>query len=270
MSAMVGPNSTSEWRILDLSYRSASRNLAVEEALVCARGAGDYQSTVRIWINPTSVVLGRFQDVYSEVNLEFCERCGVEIVRRFTGGGAVFHDEGNLNLTLVTPRAGALSLSEFHRERCSILLNLLQRLGLKPVLAPPNSVLVSDRKLSGSAAALGRDYAFWHASILVASDLTLLEQTLTPRHGENHSRFIRSVRQPVTSIREVLGKPIGVGDVKHEAIRAVEEVLQVSLVPGDLSEPERDVADSLLARKYSKPEWNLFGRSSDVKLHGNR
>jgi len=231
--------------------------------LVRGRWAGGPQSSVRLWVNPPSVILGRFQDPYSEVDFESCRGSGVEVVRRFTGGGAVFHDEGNLNLTLVTPRPDGLTPIELHEKRCSILLNLLRRLGLEPVLGPPNSVLVSGRKISGSAAALGREYAFWHASILVASDLKLLERVLTPRHQNAPRQFIRSVRQHVTSVRDVLGKQIEVEDVKHEAVGAVEEVLQVSLVPGGLSESERRLADSLFARKYSKPEWNLFGRFSE-------
>lgn len=116
MSSLVRqPVSTTEGRILNLSYPNAFQNLALEEALAKSNLSSSI-TTVRLWENPPSVILGRFQNPTDEVDIAFCNSRGIKIARRFTGGGAVYHDLGNLNFTIAGPRPKNCSLNRLHTD----------------------------------------------------------------------------------------------------------------------------------------------------------
>src|SRR3990172_9373973 len=119
-----------KWRMLCNSYPSPSQNLALEEALLECCELGNFTPTCRIWFNSPSVVMGRFQDVSLEVNTQLCSRKGVQIVRRFTGGGTVYHDEGNLNLTILSKR-NHVDLEKIQLRNISVVRMTLSKLGVK-------------------------------------------------------------------------------------------------------------------------------------------
>jgi lipoate-protein ligase A len=250
-------------RFLDKSYSSVSQNLALEEALARSRSSSS-PLTIRIWANPRAVVLGRFQEVSSEVDVAFCRRNEIQVGRRFTGGGAVFHDEGNLNLTIVTSRQRRLTLSQLFQENCTVILSLLKGLGLEGNFIPPNSIEVFGRKVSGAAAALGRDFAFWHASLLVSTDEQMLNEALKPRRVIIDSQFIRSRRRPIITLTRALGKQLGVERVKESLMSACRKLFEFEVV--GLSEEEGRVMKSLHDSKYSSNEWNLSGYQREAYI----
>jgi lipoate-protein ligase A len=253
-----------EWRLLDLSYASVFQNLALEEALArCS--ASEPRSTVRIWVDPRAVVVGRFQDVQTEVDVDLCQQNNIQIARRFTGGGAVFHDEGNLNLTIVTSRLRETSLIRFHEINCSVILNLFDQLGLEGNFVPPNSIEISGKKVSGAAAALGRDFALWHASILVSTHEHMLNRLLLPSRETRASNFIRSKWQPVTTLESALGTHVSLEEAKRRLVSSCERCYGVKLESGQLHADEEQLMTSLYVRRYSSPEWNLRGYQSQRK-----
>jgi len=204
-----------------------------------------------------TVVVGRFQQVSLEVDVDLCHQKNVEICRRFTGGGTVFHDKGTLNLTVVAPRQEGLSLGKFNEINCTAILNSLDQLGAQGKFVSPNSIEVSGRKVSGAAAAMGRDYAFWHASILVSTDTDLLDRILLPARIPKQTKFIRSRWRPVVTLEQVLGERVELEDVKHELVRSFARSYEVGLEVGKLSKEEDRLVESLHARKYLTHEWNL-------------
>jgi len=249
--------------MLDHSYESAFQNLALEETLAQSALWNEFRPTVRLWVDPPAVVVGRFQDVKAEVDTAICEQNNVQIARRFTGGGAVFHDDGNLNFTVVTKGAEGTPLTKLHEKYLSIVMGALGKLGVKASFSPPNSILVSGRKLSGSAAALGTHFTFWHSSILVSTDTDLLERVLSPSRKITSTRFIRSRWQQVTTLQAALGKPVRIEEVKHQLARSVEKTLGISLEMDDLRSDEKERLASLHAQKYSSPQWNLYGNCKE-------
>jgi lipoate-protein ligase A len=247
-----------ECRLLDLSWPSACKNLALEEAL--ARSSKpDSGSTIRIWTNPRAVVVGRFQDVSAEVNVPLCCQNNIEIARRFTGGGTVFHDEGNLNFTVVTPRQTGIPLTKLNTTNCSVILRFLEKFGVEARFVRPNAIMISGKKISGAAAALGRDFTFWHASILISTDEQMLNAVLQRRRKEGISKFTQSKWQPTVTLQSVLGGHLKLEDAKRELICACEEAYATQLKVGELSTGEEQLAESLYAQKYSSREWNLQG-----------
>jgi lipoate-protein ligase A len=246
------------WRLLDLSYASVFQNLALEEALFRSRTSGSHP-TIRIWVDPRAVVVGRFQAVSEEVDVSLCQQNNIQIGRRFTGGGAVFHDEGNLNLTVVTPRQRGISLAEFYKPNCAVISNLLDRLGAKSSYVPPNSIEILGRKVSGSAGALGREFAFWHASILISTNEQMLNDVLEPSRAGGATKFIRSRWRPVVTLERALGTHLDIEDMKRRLIDSCKTCFRVELENGELSAEEVRLMGSLYDRKYSSGKWNLRG-----------
>jgi lipoate-protein ligase A len=138
-------------------------------------------------------------------------------------------------------------------------LNLLDQLGVQCEFVSPNSIEISGRKVSGAAAALGRNFAFWHASILVSTDTDLLNQVLLPSKVSKQTPFIRSRWRPVVTLEKALGKRVELEDVKHQLVRLCARSYGVGLQVGELSIEEERLMESLHARKYRTSEWNLQG-----------
>jgi lipoate-protein ligase A len=252
-----------KWRILDVSYTSAFQNLALEEALVRGDLATEFNPTVRFWVNPAAVVIGRFQDVRSEVDAEFCERNGIQVVRRFTGGGAVYHDEGNLNFTIVMPKPENMGLLEFHRINASIVQDCVNRFGLESEFVPPNSVEVSGKKISGAAACFNRRLVLWHSSILVSTNIAIPTIALSPSRIESKKTWVRSRWKPMTTLEAALGKRVQLNHVKACLLQSFQKKSNSRLQYLPMSSGEERLTDMLFANKYSRYEWNYLGTWSN-------
>jgi lipoate-protein ligase A len=259
MSSLVTqPPPPAAGRLLDLSYSSAFQNLALEEALA----KGDLSSsniTVRLWENPATVILGRFQNPTDEVDVPFCESQGITLGRRFTGGGAVFHDPGNLNLTIISPRLMGKPLAELHRGYIAIILSALKAFGIEPSFAPPNAIQVLGKKIAGGAAWISSQTVLWHASILISTNTKTLNHALSPSRTSPETCFVRSKWQEVTTLQEITGKSTNMVAVKRELIKACERHLGSELSPTQLTEKVTGAMMRLLAEKYSRDDWNLHG-----------
>lgn len=259
MPPVVNEESKSDWRLLDLSYGSVFENLAVEEALA-RRASGDgFRPTVRFWVNPPSVVLGRFQWTENEVDLRSCEQFRVLVARRFTGGGAVFHDQGNLNFTIVRRRNHASSPMKLYDLSSRIIIDALNEMGVEAHCLSPNSILIGGEKVAGSAAALGSGFELWHGSILVSSNLEVLERVLGPSKKKNSTRWVHSRWHPVSNLQLALGKGVSMDEVKLELIRSLRKQLSIELTADSLANDEEGSFRRLLASKYSSPAWNMQG-----------
>jgi lipoate-protein ligase A len=262
MSTLVTKeDNVSSWRILTLSYDSPFMNLALEEALARSNCSEDPQHlpTVRFWRNPNSVVIGRFQEATGEVDLAECNLSQVQVARRFTGGGTVFHDEGTLNFTVVTRPADNPPVLKFQERNLRVVLEALSNLGLDCSLSSPNSILADGRKLCGAAAALGKTFVFWHCSIMVTTNTRLLERVLRPSKERNLTRFVHSKWNPVTTVANALSKLMSIDDVTRALITAIQNEFGVEFEAAPLSVEEEKCSKALLARKYSSSEWNLYG-----------
>jgi len=261
---LVAPLRKSRWRYLNFSTTSTYRNLAVEEAIALAFSNGTQTDpTIRMWVNPKAVIVGRFQEVVDEVDLAQCDANGLQVARRFTGGGTVFHDLGTLNFTMLDQRRPD-SMFGFQERNLQLVVDALGNLGIRSSLSPPNSILIDGRKVCGASAAVGAHFALWHCSILVDTDIRLLELTLAPSKIREVSRFVRSRWQPVTSLAKALAKTVTVNDLKHELRKSVERGLRVRLEDDSILEDEARYAEALNARKYSLDAWNLRGNHGFV------
>src|SRR2546426_5112755 len=215
------------WRLVDVEFRDDPfMNLAIEEAIPRTVGFGKVPNTVRFWHNSNTIVLGCFQSASLEVNFEACKELGTDVVRRFTGGGAVYHDSGNLNY--------AISFAEFHllkpdHNLQSVFQRLsegavegLRRLGLKAEFQPVNDIQVDGKKVSGAAGSIRWNSVFHHGCILVGSDLSILGKVLNVPRVKLEDKHVASVQKRVTTVRDELGRDITTKEVRDAIVGGIE------------------------------------------------
>jgi lipoate-protein ligase A len=250
--------SVETWRLLDLEYEDSYMNLAVEEAIPRMVGKRSSPNTVRFWRNHNTIVIGRFQCKAKEIDANACMQHHTSVVRRFTGGGAVYQDYGNLNF--------AVSVAEGHPQLPKDLLEIYQILGkgvirgltilgLNASFKSPNVVQLGGRKISGIAGSLSWGVAFLHGTLLVNSNLQTLLAVLSRPSGIPNPA-VSSAWTTVTSLRDELGKEISITDVKDALKKGFEEVYEIDLAQGSLTSDEMRLAHELCENKYSKELWN--------------
>jgi lipoate-protein ligase A len=245
-------------RILNLSYPSPFRNLALEEALATSNETAS-RTTVRLWENPPTAILGRYQKPTHEIDIAFCETRGIEIARRFTGGGAVYHDHGNLNFTIATTRTRDCTITGLHNRYTAIILGMLRNFGVEGSFASPNTIEVSGKKISGAAAWVGNQNVLWHASILISTDTMALRGALSPSKVTKRTSFTRSKWREVITLEQAGNKPLDLHAVKRTLVDTCERQLGLELQDSQLTENETVSMTRLFEEKYSKDYWNLCG-----------
>jgi lipoate-protein ligase A len=248
------------WRLLELEYPNAPANLALEEALARQIGGGKSPPTLRLWRNRNAAIIGENQSASLELNLDACRELGVEVVRRFTGGGAVYHDLGNLNYSICAPRPSASDLilqQGLFKRALDCAVTCLRMLGIEASQAPVNAVVVGSRKISGGAGAIRWGAVFYHGSILISTDLEVVWKILRREQPPTDSRFVKSKRLPMTSLEKESGREIPLNRVENAVKDAFVEVFNATLVPGPVTEQELHAASGLVEEKYGRDDWNL-------------
>jgi lipoate-protein ligase A len=268
------PASRTTWRYLpDDGERDPRTNLAREEAIARHVAADASASTpvLRLWRNAPCAVVGRFQLAAAEVDLAAAAALGAPVLRRFTGGGTVWHDPGNLNVSVVLRPEDAVLAADPSMRR----LPGLYRLVLAPLAAAARSLGVAAEmterdivapggKLSGVAAWLGGRALLVHATLLVDADLDTLARVCNGPGAAGDPRWERtqSRRVGVTSLARELGAPPAAADLEAAVLTAfgVEPAGRAALTPA-----ERAAAERLLRDRYADPAWHAVQAADGIR-----
>ena len=175
-------------------------NLAMEEYILT--GMELTEPVLFFYVNAPSIIIGRHQNTLDEINLDFVREHGIRIVRRCSGGGAVYHDLGNLNYSLIRP--GDSRASSDFSILLQPILNALYELGLPAELRGRNDLTVDGAKFSGNAYYHNQHGSVIHGTLLFDSDLSVLSRALRPDPEKLRSKGVQSVRSRVTCIRSRL------------------------------------------------------------------
>ncbi|MCC6003440.1 MAG: lipoate--protein ligase family protein [Thermofilum sp.] len=246
--------------VLDLEGHDAYWQMALDEALLVLRSLGRIANTLRIYrFKPSAVTIGYFQKIRESVNLEFLHERGIQYTRRITGGGSVYHDtNGELTYSVVLPIEGALAdASESYRVICSGLVYALRKLGAPGEFIPVNDVAVYGKKISGNAQTRRAGFLLQHGTLMYATDLDTVEKALLAPREKLESKGVRSIRERVITLREVIGE-VDVNALVESLIEGFSKALSAEVYHDVLSEEELRAADNLVA-KYRSPEW-IFKR----------
>lgn len=211
-----------------------------------------------LWQDTPSVVIGRHQRVQSEVDREWAEWQGIRIARRFSGGGAVYHDLGNINLTFIETVSRLPDFTVYLRRT----LDFLSSVGIRAEGDERLGIYLNGRKISGSAQCVYKDRILYHCTLLYDTDLAVLNKVLNPPLGEealSPGYSVPSVRSEVTNIRPYLPSRT-VDDFKKEMFLYFSQSQFVS----SFREKEIEAIRQLREEKYRREEW--IGSSSNRLL----
>ena len=207
-----------------------------------------------LWQNSPAVIVGLNQDASAEVNSDYLSEQGIALVRRVTGGGAVYHDLGNLNYTIVGRSA---DLERDYAGYTSYILHALQGLGVDAELTGRNDILVQGCKISGYAKRVYKDRLMVHGTLMYNVNLERLQMALTPSVSKLSAKGIASVRSRVANLRSYLPALSGVDDLRTQ----LERILSRNYLDTEYVLNASQLSDIALlaARKFSTPEW-IYGR----------
>lgn len=231
-------------RIIISRETDPSQNLALEEELLfqCREGTWLY-----LWQNDRTVVIGRNQNPYRECSLEYLKKEGIRLTRRLSGGGAVYHDLGNLNYTFFCREE-----EQDRKRQTMVIVRALAALGIRCAFSGRNDLLAEGRKFSGQAYYAEDGYAYHHGTIMVAVDLERMEQALRPSRLKLEGKGISSVRSRVVNLNMLSGQ-VTVQKVARALIGQFREAF-------GSGKPEvwdfKSRPPSVL-EKYRRDEWNL-------------
>lgn len=230
-------------------------NLAIEEYLLRKIKLED--DILLFYINGPSVIIGRNQNAIEEINRDYVDANGIHVVRRLSGGGAVYHDLGNLNYSLIT-RGGKEDATNFKKFTAPVV-RALNEMGIPAELSGRNDILVDARKVSGNAIYSAYQGIVCHGTLLLSTDLTVLSHALNVKPQKIESKGIKSVRSRVANISEFMSEPMDIQTFRLALMRSIfegaAEIPQYHLTPQDW-----EAIHALSNERYMTWEWN-YGRS---------
>jgi len=243
--------------------------MAVDEAITNARIIGTVPNTLRLYRwKPSTVSVGRFQDVYDWVHVENCRRHGVDIVRRISGGGTVYHDsQGEITYSIVVTEKdfGTTDVVQAYNKICNGLIEAARILQVSADFSPgdqrncPN-LAVAGRKISGSAQYHRGGVLLQHGTFLLDVDLKEMFAFLRMPPAETISDVLCAAEEKITSLRKESNKDVSVQEACRALVNGFEKALGMKLTEGTLTEHELQFASKLKEEKYSQESWNLQGK----------
>ncbi len=264
-----GEREMKNWRLLDLEVNDAFTNMAIDEAIVTARIAGSVPNTLRFYRwKPSAVSVGRFQDVSNEVLVENCRKYGVDLVRRISGGGAIYHDyEGEITYSIVSSEEdfGTTDVVYSYNTICNGLIEAAKILGVNADFNPgdpkncPN-IAINGKKISGSAQFHKGGVLLQHGTFLLDADLEIMFTFLRVPWAKTIQDVVCVAQERLTSFKETLKREVSVPEACEALTKGFQRALDIRLQEEDLTEQERQHASKLRQTKFSSDNWNLGGK----------
>lgn len=241
-------------KILVLETTDARINLATEEYLLKYTDDEYFM----LWRNKKSVIIGKNQNAYAEIDREFAVREGISVVRRITGGGAVFHDLGNVNFTFILRGEEHFSDYSYFTEP---VIEYLKTLGVTATLSGRNDMLIQGKKFSGNAECIYKNRILHHGTIMLGADVSEMTGVLNPDPLKIQSKGIKSVKSRVTNINEHLKNPLTpeefINGLKMAVAGSVDNAELITLDPLNIP-----MICELVQSKYSTFEYNFGFKQS--------
>ena len=244
-------------RLIRDTYHPAPYNMALDEALLMLNRGPVFRTYS--W-DPSAVSIGYFQSIEEEVDLAEAERMGVDVVRRITGGGAVFHDrDGEVTYSIVLPYghpAAGKSARESYRVLCGGIVEALKILGVDAEFAGINDVVVGGKKISGSAQTRKKRGVLQHGTLLYDLKPELMFSLLRVPNEKIRDKMIKNIYERVTSLRH-LGLDVSRKEVEDAFAKGFSRVLGEKMEPSEPTKEELDMAERIAEEKYASREWNF-------------
>ena len=233
-------------------------NLSLEELLL--KDESIKEDILLLYINDNTIVFGRNQNVYEEINRSYIEEHKINLIRRVSGGGAVYHDKGNINFSFITSKE-----KRSYTKFLTPIIKFLQTLGLNAQFKGKNDLKVDDNKISGNAQYIYKDRMFHHGTLLFDTDLSILGDALKPNKLKMESKGIKSARQSVANINSLL-------ETKMTPEQFTDALINHFVVQGhevvDYSSYKNDEVKALMNVRKSN-EW-IFGKNPEFNMSNEK
>jgi lipoate-protein ligase A len=252
-------------RLLQTGFHDCYYNMGLDEALLESVAQEGSLPILRFYgWEPQAVSVGYFQGLDEEVDTQTCKKQGVDVTRRITGGGAVFH-HAELTYSIILPSGHPLtgaSIHDSYRLLCGGIIQGLALLGLNTRFAPINDIVCKDRKISGNAQTRRTKAVLQHGTVLLDLDANLMFSLLRVPEEKMKGRLIQNVKERVTSIH-AQGLSAGFRETEAAMIEGFRQVLNLEFTaplsapayPGGPALAEDERARELAVKKFSCPEW---------------
>jgi lipoate---protein ligase len=245
-------------KYIDTDYDVPYMNFALEEYLLTDAPKEDF---IFFYIHKPSVIVGRHQNTLEEINKTFVDKEGIIVARRLSGGGAVYHDDGNLNFSFVQT-AHESDMNNFEKFTRPII-KALKKIGIQAELSGRNDILIEDRKISGNAQYYKDGRILSHGTLLFNANLAKLSQALNVKELKIQSKGIKSIQSRVANIIDYLDTPITIYEFKKMILDFLNDDLGIEEYV--LSNLELDHIERLAKSKFELWEWN-WGRSPNFAI----
>jgi lipoate-protein ligase A len=261
----------STWRLIKIQTHNAFMNMAIDEAILTARIENRVPNTLRLYRWKASAVsIGKFQKVGNEIRVENCRKYGVNIVRRITGGGAVYHESDNeITYSAVFRKEDfeTEDISAIYAKIYAGLSEAVEILGAKSdfnegnTKACPN-LTISGRKMSGSAQCHKQGVVLQHGTVLVKVNLERMFSYLRVPWAETTAEVVNVAKNKITSIEAELGEEISHDRIQQALVEGFQRKLKADFEIDNLTCYESNLARRLCGSKYSTDRWNLTGQAN--------
>ena len=242
--------------------------MAIDEAILFSNIAGFVPNTLRFYRwQPSAVSVGKNQNPENELYLEACRRLGVDVVRRISGGGTVYHDfQGEVTYSVIVKSAnfGTSDITAIYSKIYEAISDALRLLGITSDFSSGDSkncpnLTVNGKKISGSSQTITHNVILQHGTILRSLDLYKMFQILKLR-DISCSEAAEIGKRKITSIQSELGHNVNPSTIANALIQGFKAILKIRLEPGDLTQNELELAQKLYKEKYITKQWNFYAK----------
>ncbi|MGG4044992.1 lipoate--protein ligase [Paenibacillus favisporus] len=237
-------------------------NLAIEEFALKHLPMDD--SYLLFYINRPSIIIGKHQNTIEEINQEYVKDHNIKVVRRLSGGGAVYHDLGNLNFSFITKDDG----ESFHNflKFTQPVIDALHHMGVNAELSGRNDLQVGEQKISGNAQFSTRGRMFSHGTLMFNLNLDDVQASLNANPEKFKSKSTKSVRSRVANISELMNQKMTIEEFRSELLRYIFGMEPNEVPQYKLTEADWEIINQISKDRYQNWEWN-YGQSpqSNVK-----
>ncbi len=246
------------FRIIDTGVREGRANIAFDPALIELRQQGKVPDTIRFMRFPPTALIGRHQDLSREVNLDYCAAEGVGVVRRVTGGGAIYLDEGQLGWELVFHRAslGIPNLADLAAAICNAAAAGLRELGVRATFRPRNDIEVEGRKISGTGGFFDGDILIYQGTVLVDMNPAQMVRALNIPAAKIEKHDLDTAEQRVVTLKELLGDELpDMATIQAALLGGFTSHLGISAEPGEITPEEEALAQQYFDEEIGRDEF---------------